>query len=151
MKIGVYDIINDPLPTLHEIKTINANKTSFNADSKIVNVLNKELMMDKMDSEYAYALSLTFDLTPRGIILIGIGNNQNHIENIRGLGIGLLLTGAEQFMVFHNHPGGNKNISMGDKMLSRRYCELGDSIGINFIRHIMITKNYFDVCEEGLI
>lgn len=148
MEIGVYDIINDPLPMLHEIKTINVAKTNFSSDNKIVNVLNKELMMDKMDSEYVYALALSFDLTPRGIILVGIGNNQKHLENIRGLGIGLLLTGAEQFMVFHNHPGGNKNISKSDKILSKKYHELGDTIGIDFIRHIMITKNYFDICEE---
>ena len=146
MKIGVYNIINDPIPKLNLIKEINVNKSDFEYDEKIIKLLNKHLMLDKLDSENAYALSLTYGLIPRGIIHLGTGNNEKTITNIRGLGIGLLLTGAEQFMCFHNHPGGNKRISKADNMLTEKNDELGDCIGVHFIRHIMVTKNFWKAC-----
>lgn len=93
-------------------------------------------------------MSLTYSLIPRGIIQVSSGDNKGSKNNLRGLAIGLLLTGAEQFMCFHNHPGGSKKISQSDILSTEKYDELGDTIGIDFIRHIMITKNYYCNCEE---
>lgn len=149
MKIGVYDIINDPLPQLYKIKDIVVNKNDFQYDKNIVNVMNTQLMMNKLDSEHIYALSLTYGLIPRGIIQISVGTCEESIVDIRELAIGLLLTGAEQFMCFHNHPGGNKNVSEEDKLLTKQYNIIGNFLGINFIKHIMITQNYYCECKEG--
>lgn len=146
MKVGVYDIINDPLPKLHLIKEINISKKDSEYDRDIVKMLNRELQFNKLDSEYALALSLTFGLDIRGIIQLSMGNNQRTNENIRGLGIGLLLTGAEQFMCFHNHPGGNRTVTDADRLLTRKYMELGECLGITFIRHLMITKGAYKNC-----
>lgn len=147
MKIGVYDIINDPLPKLYKIKDITVNQEDFEYDEDIVKIMNKHLKMDKLDSEHIYALSLTYGLIPRGIIYVSKGDNEASKANLRGLAIGLLLTGAEQFICFHNHPGGNKNVSMGDKLLTERFDKVGDCIGIRFLKHIMITRNYYCECE----
>ena len=149
MKIGVYDIVNDPLPQLYKIKDIVVNKNDFQYDKNIVNVMNTQLMMNKLDSEHIYALSLTYGLIPRGIIQISVGTCEESIADIRELAIGLLLTGAEQFMCFHNHPGGNKNVSEEDKLLTKQYNIIGNFLGINFIKHIMITQNYYCECKEG--
>ena len=146
MKLGVYTIINNPLPRLFKIKTIDVNKEDFEYDESIVKIFTKQLKMDKMDSEFIYALSLTYGLIPRGILLVGIGNNECATSNLRGLGIGLLLTGAEQFMVFHNHPGGNRKPSKEDYGLTELYKILGQSIGVEFYKHIMITQDYYEEC-----
>lgn len=147
MKIGIYDIINDPLPKLYKIRDITVNQEDFEYDEDIVKIMNKYLKMDKLDSEHMYALSLTYGLIPRGIIYVSKGDNESCKANLRGLAIGLLLTGAEQFICFHNHPGGSRNVSKGDKILTEQFDELGDCIGINFLKHIMITKNYYCECE----
>lgn len=147
MKIGVYDIVNDPLPKLYKIRDITVNQEDFEYDEDIVKIMNKYLKMDKLDSEHMYALSLTYGLIPRGIIYVSKGDNESCKANLRGLAIGLLLTGAEQFICFHNHPGGNRNVSKGDKILTEQFDELGDCIGISFLKHIMITKNYYCECE----
>ena len=146
MKIGVYDIINNPIPQLYKIKDITVNKSDFESDGNIVKMLNKHLLMDKLDSEHIYALSLTYGLIPRGIIQVAVGNNEECDMDKRGLAIGLLLTGAEQFMCFHNHPGGNRKTTIEDQFLTLKYKELGNSIGIDFIRHIMVTQNYYTQC-----
>lgn len=146
MNLGVYTIINDPLPKLFKIKTINVEEKQFEYTDSIVELLKDELKVDKMDSEFVYALSLTYGLVPRGILLVSMGNNETHIANMRGLGIGLLLTGAEQFMVFHNHPGKNKKPSEADYEMTKRYEELGRVLGIDFIKHIMIAGDYYESC-----
>lgn len=148
MKLGVYNIINDPLPQLNKLKDINVTQKDFEYDEDIVNMLNKQLKIDKLDSEHIYVLALTYGLIPRGIIQVSVGKCDYCQADYRTLGIGLLLTGAEQFMCFHNHPGGDRNVSMQDRILTEKYQEVGDILGIHFIRHLMITQDYFCVCEE---
>lgn len=147
MKIGIYDIINNPLPQLMTIREVEVNQNDFQSDEGIVNIFNKQLQMNKLNSEHIYALSLTYGLIPKGIIQVSVGKCDGCEANLRGLAIGLLLTGAEQFMCVHNHPGGNKQISQGDRKLTQKYKEIGNLLDINFIKHIMITQNYFAYCD----
>ena len=149
MKLKVYDIIDNPLPQLYLIKEFDVNKNDFKEDVNIVKIINSNLKMDQLDSEHIYALSLTYGLIPRGIIQVAVGKCDMCNVNIRLLAIGLLLTGAEQFICFHNHPGGNKIISQSDKDLTKTYRELGELLDINFLRHIMITQNHFEYCEDS--
>ena len=146
MKLGVYDIINNPIPQLYEIKNINVNEKDFEYDSKIVSIMNDELKMNKLSSEHIYALGLTYGLYPRGIVQVSVGKCDGCVCNIRDLAIGLLLIGAEQFMVFHNHPGFNCEITQDDINLTGRFRSLSNIIGIEFIRHIMITKDIYKTC-----
>ncbi len=146
MNVGLYVIINNPLPELLKIKDFEVEREVFEYTEDIIDFLNENLLLDKMDSENVVALSLTHGLIPRGILLNGIGSNERCTPNFRGLAIGLLLTGAEQFMVIHNHPGGNKNPSKSDALMSVKYRELGETIGIDFSGHIMVTQDCFVRC-----
>lgn len=148
MRIGIYDIINNPLPELYTIKEIDVDLKDFEYDEDIVGILNKQLKMDKLNSEHIYALSLTYGMIPKGILQISVGKCNKADADIRKLAIGLLLTGAEQFMCFHNHPGGNKEISINDRLMTNRYKEIGDILDIDFIRHLMITQDYYSICKE---
>lgn len=147
MKIGVYNIINDPLPKLNKIKDVEVKIKDFEYDCDIVNVMNRELKMDKLSAEYIYALSLTYELIPKGIIFVAAGTAKECEINMKDLATGLLLTGAEQFMCFHNHTGGGKEITYEDRDLTDHYIDLGETIGVNFLKHIMITQNYFAECK----
>lgn len=148
MKVGVYDVINDPLPKLMLIKEIDINREDLKYDKSIVELMNKHFKMDKLTSEYVYALAVTNGLNPKGIIFVSSGDCHGASVDYRKLFIGLLLLGAEQFMCFHNHPGGNKKISKDDIETTKRYYDLGNFIGIRFLKHIMITKDFFDYCKN---
>lgn len=148
MKIGVYVVKNDPLPKLLKLKEVNITKEQLKSYEDIVEIFNNNLSMDKLSSENIYALSLTFGMNPKGIIHVASGKCDSCDADLRGLAIGLLLTGAEQFICFHNHPGGNKAITDKDIQLTKTYREIGDLIGIKFLNHIMITQNYFDYCDD---
>ena len=148
MNIGVYDIINNPLPELYKIKEVSVKESDFKSDDKIVDIMNTHLQMNKLSSEYIYALSLTYGLIPKGIIQVSVGKCDSCEPDLRKLAIGLLLTGAEQFMCFHNHPGYERKISEADIKLTEKYKELGNVIGIHFIKHLMITKGYYTECID---
>lgn len=149
MKLGIYNVINNPLPQLATIKEIDVNEEDFEYDEKIVNIMNNYLNMDKLSSEYVYALSLTYNCIPRGIVLVSVGKCDQCNPDVRELATGLLLTGAEQFMCFHNHPGYNKKISKDDVNMTNKYKEIGNLIGIHFLKHIMITKDFYDYCNDN--
>ena len=148
MEVGIYNIVNDSLPKLNEIQIVNTEIKIFEKDDTIVEFFNKELKMNKLSSEHIYSLSLTYGLIPRGIIQVGVGKCDGCEANIRDLAIGLLLTGAEQFMCFHNHPGGSRDVSNSDIELTRRYKEIGDLLDIKFLKHIMITQGYYTECKD---
>ena len=147
MNIGVYDIINDPFPTLHRFMNISAKENEFRDDKSIVKVLNRELKMDKLDSEHIYILALTDSFYPLGILLCSVGNERRSTYNNRTAGMGLLLLGAERFSVFHNHPHGVKEISDSDRELTKKIELMAGLFEIQFDGHIMITQDYYDYCN----
>jgi DNA repair protein RadC len=148
MEIQIYDIINNPLPQLYTLKTIKVKESDFLQDDSIVKIMNKYLLMDKLASEHIYALGLTYSLIPKGIIQVSIGEPDGCVVNLKQLATGLLLMGTEQFICFHNHPGGMKKISKADRELTDKYKEIGQLLNIDFLNHIMITKDYYDYCES---
>lgn len=148
MQIGIFNITYNTLPCLHLIKKINIKKNECTCDEDIVAALNRELMYNKLSSEHIYALAMNYNMDPLGIILIGVGTCSKCDADLRTLAIGLLLLGAEWFMCFHNHPNGNRTISNSDRELTGYYKRLGEAIGIEFVRHLMIARNTFEICEE---
>lgn len=147
MKVDIQMIINNPKPQLFTVKTINVKKDTFEYESYMVDMLKNKLNIDKMDSEFIYVIGLNFSLQPKVILLAGIGNNSKCTSNLRGIATGLLLSGSEQFYVFHNHPGKNKTPSKGDTYMTQKYDQLGDLIGIDFVKHIMVAGDYYTECE----
>ena len=148
MHIEVYDIINDPLPQLYLINTIEIDDGYISDDKQIVDIFNNYLKMNKLSSEHIYALSLTYGFIPKGIIQVSVGKADKCELNEKILATGLLLTGAEQFICLHNHPGGVKDVSSLDVKLTMEYKKIGELIGIDFLRHIMITQDFCTYCDE---
>ena len=148
LKIGVYNIINDPFPKLNLIKTINIKKSECKCDTDMVNMMNRELLLNKLSSEHIFALVFNLSLTPLGVLQLGVGNHKESFADMKTLGCGLLLLGGEQFVCFHNHPGGVKTISQSDKELTSKYEDVADLFNIYFIRHLMVTKDNYVKCPD---
>jgi len=149
MKIGLYDVINDPLPQLMKIKDFNVDEENFNYEDEMVKILNKKLNMDKLSVEHTYAIALTSTLQPKGILQCSIGDCRGAIVNTRLIATGLLLLGAERFYFFHNHPGCDKNVSEQDVKTTDLLVRLGELIGVRLDKHIMITQNFWTYCEDS--
>lgn len=147
MELKIYNIINNPVPQLNIFKKIQVEEEDFEDDNKIVEIMNKYIHMDKLNSEYVYALGLSYSLYPKGLLFVSKGKCDSCEVDMRDLATGLLLMGAEQFMCFHNHPGGQRKISESDRISTRNYQNIANLLGLNFLSHIMITQGYFDYCD----
>lgn len=64
----------------------------------------------------------------------------------------VLLSGAVNFMVSHNHPSGNLQPSKADKELTTKLKEAASFMELKLIDHVIITaESYFSFADEGLI
>ena len=148
MIINLYEVINNPLPKLNIIKEIETeDKDIFKYTDKTVDFLNKYLHMNKLTSESIYAISLSSQLDCNGIIFVAKGTCTSCNNNFRELAQGLLLTGAETFEVYHNHPSGCTEPSDNDCKTTDSYVDLADILGINFEGHYLIAKDTYKECK----
>lgn len=59
---------------------------------------------------------------------------------------------ATHIMLLHNHPGGNPEPSRNDIQITRRIAEIGKTIDIFMLDHIIIGDNsYFSFKESSLL
>lgn len=63
---------------------------------------------------------------------------------MRELGIFLLLTGAERFVIAHNHPTGNCQPSNGDFEITNKMNEFANLIDIQLLQHYIIGGDDWD-------
>ena len=115
MKIKEYIILRDgeQHPYLKTKTEFEWNK-SFLATENIINFFNESYFMNQLDEEYVYIISLNCQMKPLGVFQLSHGNWFQTDIKMRELGIFLLLTGAERFIIAHNHPNGSCQPSEGD-------------------------------------
>ena len=59
---------------------------------------------------------------------------------------------ANQLIIAHNHPSGNKQPSSADKELTRKLKESAALMDIRLLDHLIIAGNdYLSMADEGII
>lgn len=147
MKINVYDIILDPKPKLHIIGKINCEKPDFCNEKLNAEMLNDELLLNKLSSEHIYAVGMMSNYSPTGILLLGIGDGDSVIVDIRKLGTGLLLMGSDGFRCYHNHPNGDATPSKNDIENTDAMRRLSEIIEVDFLGHYAIGGDQVIECD----
>lgn len=54
-----------------------------------------------------------------------------------------LREGTTRFLLIHNHPSGNLQASPEDRSLTRRILNAAETVGLDFVEHIIITSEGF--------
>ena len=83
-----------------------------------------------------------------GVFQLSHGNSMESKIGMRELGIFLLLTGAEKFIVAHNHPNGSSKISGFDFLVTNRMNELSRLIDIDLTQHFIIGRESYDTAID---
>ena len=145
MKIKEYIILRDgeQHPYLKTKTEFEWNK-SFLATENIINFFNESYFMNQLDEEYVYIISLNCQMKPLGVFQLSHGNWFQTDIKMRELGIFLLLTGAERFIIAHNHPNGSCQPSEGDFKITNKMNEFSDLIDIQLLQHYVIGKDDWD-------
>lgn len=107
----------------------------------MVEALNTWYKLPKSGVERMFVIAEDNAQKPLGIVILGQGSVEGMYETNRELGIALLLMGAVNFTVFHNHPSGNLKPSEDDMTRTQEIQELANMITMEFFDSVIISKN----------
>ena len=80
-------------------------------------------------------------MIPQGVFELSHGSADTSIIKMRELAIFLLLSGANKFIVAHNHPNGSKDVSVNDINITRKIQEMANFIEVDFLQHFTIGND----------
>lgn len=151
MKIIEYKIIreNNKL-RLVEDRSFNFNK-DFSSYDNIVEMLNKFFRMNVLNEEYVYIVSLDSALNCLGVFELSHGTTRHASVTNKELFTFLLLTGADGFIIAHNHPSGQLEASKDDYDITSDVNAFSAIMNIDMIESIIISnKGYTLIQNEKL-
>lgn len=119
--------------------------------SAIVDMLNSVFGLNHMAEEYAYMIAFSSAFKVLGVFEISHGSVNASFSSPREIFIRLLLSGAVNFVVCHNHPSGDCTPSKEDAMITEKLKRCADLMGVQFIDHIIIGDSYYSFEENRLL
>lgn len=104
-----------------------------------------EQFADIRDKKQEYFVCLTLDGANRLIAkrVISIGTLTASLVHPREVFAEAITDRAASIIVGHNHPSGNLEPSAADKQVTERLKQAGETLGINLLDHLIITKDSF--------
>lgn len=152
--IEVYNLLNNDKkhPQLNVVTELNIDGKNVSIE-KTIEILNEFFSMDKLSVEHAYLVGFNLSMDIMGIFLISIGNSRNCFFYKKSIATFLLLSGAERFVLFHNHPDGTLEVSDDDNVSMFYIKSLADILEVEFIDSVIISKNGWrcinrnEICE----
>lgn len=133
------------LPMLKEKEKIRWN-SDFSTYDKMVDFLNQVFEMEYLEEEYVYVVSFNCQMIPQGVFELSHGSADTSIIKMRELAIFLLLSGANRFIIAHNHPNGTKSVSGADMEITTKIQKMANLIDVDFIQHFTIGNDGYDTC-----
>lgn len=137
---------------LHQIveKNFNYNSRKIKSTKDIVEFINNFEELDKATEE----ITILVCLNTRGQILcyseIAKGGTNYCNVDMKTIFKLVLLCNASKFILVHNHPSGNVEISYKDREVTQRIKKATDIMKIEFVDHIIIGHGNFNSCMKGL-
>ena len=102
--------------------------------------------------EYFYAIYLDNKKKVISNKLLFIGTLNQSIVHPREVFKEAYLLSASAIICVHNHPSGNVEPSKEDILLTKRFVEIGQLLGIKVVDHLIIgDDNYYSFLENSLI
>lgn len=125
---------------------------NLDTPEKVADVMNKFFELDKQTEEYLYLISMKVKCKPIGFFEIAHGIGNASMVGIKEILIQVLLTGAVNIIIVHNHPSGICEASEQDLLVTQRFSEASNLIGLQFLDHIIIGKdNYYRFYENRML
>ncbi len=112
----------------------------------------KKLRIDRRAEEFVYAIAVDSANIPMGIFEVSHGNINQSIISPREIFVRLLLIGASNFFLLHNHPSGNTSPSKEDVAVTKRISDVGKLMNLQLLDHLIIGVNdYRSLREDGVL
>lgn len=114
-------------------------------------ILGKKLLPRYLDRECVYVVGLTTKMEPISIQLMLIGSMNSAILDSARILTHLLISGAQSFVIYHNHISGDTTPSNDDIVSTKRIRDAANLVGLNLADHIIIGEGFCSMKEKGYI
>ena len=111
-------------------------------------MLNDVFKMDRLITEVSYVISFDHAKKPKGICKVGQGDASETPTPLQSIFTFLLLTGANSFILVHNHVSDMPEASKEDKQTTLQVMNMAATFSIDFIGHMIINPNGY-IIEGG--
>ena len=125
-------------PTMPEVVIKNANDLYL--------ILKDEVK--KWDREKFLSVMLNAQNQIIGIDEVSVGSLTATVVHPREVFKSAILANAAAIILVHNHPSGNLNPFKEDKEVTEKIKKAAEILNINFLDHIIITKNGYTSLSE---
>lgn len=150
MKIKEYIVVqdNDLHPQLKVKCTYEWDGTDLEDYDNVVDMLNECFNMNILSEEYAYVVSFDSMLNLKGIYQLSHGDSLKTNMRNREIFIFLLLSGADQYIVAHNHVTNCLEPSIEDQFVTREMELATQTFSIDLLEHIIICRDDYTLIKE---
>ena len=150
--VNIVNVYNDKnnYPIIKIEKQLDIDGTNLSIEGS-VSILRQAFNLDQMQREYACIMGYDANMTCTGIFLISIGSTRHCYFYNKSIAVFLLLTNSENFILFHNHPNGDLEVSENDKNALNAIKFLASILEVNFIDSVIVTKRGWRTIEGGVI
>ena len=153
MQLNFYDtrIGEDYQTSLVKEKTVFYEAEKISKPKEFAELMQKVLFMNKLAEEYCYMIALNNRNRVLGVFFISKGTVSHSLIGSREVFMRALVIGAAHIILCHNHPSGDCFPSKDDILLTKRFKEAGELLGIPLSDHIIVGEDkYFSFYENEL-
>ena len=156
MRINCYDLrlTRSGGVALVKEQGVNYEGCRISSPEEIALLADRLLELGKMAEEHVYMLSLNSACKPVGICHISKGTVNTAMASTREIYIRVLLTGAVQIVLIHNHPSGDVVPTEQDRQVTEQVKQAGELLNIHLADHIIVgggNGDYLSFKEAGLL
>lgn len=124
----------------------------FNTPYEVATLMVELYGMNELFIEYVYVLGFDFSNRLLGIVELGHQTDTQTITPIKEMFISLLLMGANNFVLIHNHPNNALEVSSGDINLASKILVNANLLDIKFRDSIIVCdEDFISLKEENIL
>lgn len=154
MKIAFFDtkVTEGHRIVLVEEKTVDYSAEIFDVPNLIVDMINHVTHLNEKGEEHCYLIAMDIKNRVLGMFFISKGTKNQSLVGGREIFMRALMVGASFIILCHNHPSGDCFPSKEDIILTKKFKDAGDLIGVTLSDHIIIGGDtYFSFLEHELL
>jgi len=115
---------------------------------EIAQVMDEVFGLADQAEEYVYLLAMTAKCRPISFFEVSHGTCSTCVVMPREVMVRVLLCGAVNIIIIHNHPSGSPQPSREDRQVTERIREASDIIGIRLCDHIIVAGDFLNRCHN---
>lgn len=124
---------------------------NLNSPERITDMMNAVYKANALPEEYVWVIALNTKCVPIGIFEVFHGTVNASLISPREIFVRMLLCGATNFVLVHNHPSGDTTPSEEDIKVTQRVKDGGDLLNVKLLDHIIIGNDYYSFQENNRV